>query len=385
MDERVIEKLSELTDEERQIIRSGRIEKSDYSTGEKFIVNWKKLMSDGRDMALRPHTRFTDFPEHSHNFIEFMYVYSGSITHLIGGERIALERGDILILNRHIRHAVLRADRDDLGINFILSENFTHRLHSNILGNRVMCDFLENNFKETGEGQYLLFRAGDIFPVRNLMDNLIYAAADRREGDEGLISGLVEVLFSYLALYRGALAGDGRADTPRTKLMQAVRNYVKRRPEGMSLKSLAEDMGYTQAYLSRRIAQLFGKSFKELVLEDMGMSSSDFVFDWQLTAQEEDLTLADFDGWSRVDADMVVNGVLHTPISNYRNYIQYGRPGYEVEADFAPVSMQGRVYARYFAEQDVSIYFYIMARSAEVLEACDREFIAQSEITLSDK
>ena len=124
---------------------------------------------------------------------------------------------------------------------------------------------------------------------------------------------------------------------------------------------------------------------KELVLEDMGMSSSDFVFDWQLTAQEEDLTLAGFDGWSRVDADMVVNGVLHTPISNYRNYIQYGRPGYEAEADFAPVSMQGRVYARYFAEQDVSIYFYIMVRSAEVLEACDREFIAKSKIMLSDK
>ena len=286
MDERVIEKLSELTDEERQIIRSGRIEKSDYSTGEKFIVNWKKLMSDGRDMALRPHTRFTDFPEHSHNFIEFMYVYSGSITHLIGGERIALERGDILILNRHIRHAVLRADRDDLGINFILSENFTHRLHSNILGNRVMCDFLENNFKETGEGQYLLFRAGDIFPVRNLMDNLIYAAADRREGDEGLISGLVEVLFSYLALYRGALAGDGRADTPQTKLMQAVRNYVKRRPEGMSLKSLAEDMGYTQAYLSRRIAQLFGKNFKELVLEERLNEAARLLGDSKLSVEE---------------------------------------------------------------------------------------------------
>lgn len=68
--------------------------------------------------------------------------------------------------------------------------------------------------------------------------------------------------------------------------MQAVRNYVKRRPDGMSLKSLAEDMGYTQAYLSRRIAQLFGKSFKELVLEERLNEAARLLGDSKLSVEE---------------------------------------------------------------------------------------------------
>ena len=105
------------------------------------------------------------------------------------------------------------------------------------------------------------------------------------------------------------------------------------------------------------------------------------MFEWSLDEVKENINYAGYDGWTRVDADMVVNGVLHRAEEDYRNYIQYGRPKYEAEENFAPVSMKGRIYARYFEEQDVSIYFYIMARNEEVLESCDRDILSESVIT----
>lgn len=119
---------------------------------------------------------------------------------------------------------------------------------------------------------------------------------------------------------------------------------------------------------------------QKLVLEDMGMPRSKSVFEWQIEDLQKDVIYAGCGGWTRVDADMVVNGVLHKEDGFYRNYIQYGHPKYDAADDFAPVSMKGRIYARYFEEQDVSIYFYIMARNEEVIEKCDSAILSHSSI-----
>ena len=70
---------------------------------------------------------------------------------------------------------------------------------------------------------------------------------------------------------------------------------------------------------------------------------------------------------------------------NYRNYIQYGKPKYDVEEDFLPIKMKGRIYARYFAKQDCSIYFYVLAKDYDVLEKCDKEILSKSEVLLLDE
>ena len=123
MDSAILERLTRLTDEEREILRGRDVKKDDYSYSDRFIVNSRKLLGE-RELDLRPHTRFIDFPEHGHDYMEFMYVYAGSISHVIGKETVTLERGDILFLNRHARHSIRRAGREDIGINFILSNPF---------------------------------------------------------------------------------------------------------------------------------------------------------------------------------------------------------------------------------------------------------------------
>ena len=114
MEDFLIQKLSAVSDEEKRILSGSELDRRLYTGDADFIVHTDKLMH-GRDINVRTHTRYTDFPLHRHNYLEVMIVLSGSITHEINGELITLCEGDILILNKHTSHSIKRADTSYFG------------------------------------------------------------------------------------------------------------------------------------------------------------------------------------------------------------------------------------------------------------------------------
>ena len=268
MDKAIIEKITRLTEEEKEILAGQALRRGDYTQSEKFIVNEKKLLGNEKQLDLRLHTRFIDFPEHGHDYMEFMYVYAGSVTHIVDGEKIQLACGDILFLNRHIRHSVLRARQEDIGINFIVSNDFLKQVFRNVQNDPIMSGFITRNFAADGEGEYLHFSTADCFPVRNLTDNLIYALAKHTPDDSAILTQIVSLLFSYLSHYRETLKSGLRVTSPDTRLKQAVSAYIADRYPCATLTELADRLGYSGEYLSRRIAALFGKTFRELLCEE---------------------------------------------------------------------------------------------------------------------
>ena len=266
MDSIIIQKLTELSEEEKEILLGQKnIRKDTYTRSEEFVVNSKKLLNEGENIGLRLHTRFIDFPEHGHDYMEFMYVYSGSITHIIQSKEVKLQDGDILFLNRHIRHSILKSGKDDIGINFIVSNAFLQFIFHNVENNPVINEFLTRNFNPNGEGEYLFFNTKNCFPIRNLMDNLIYAVVYHTADDNTILSGLISLLFSYLSYYRDTLSNKERISSPEKLFRQSVIVYVKQNYPRASLGELAEKLGYTPVYLSRKIHSLFGVTFQTLL------------------------------------------------------------------------------------------------------------------------
>lgn len=273
MDAAIIENLTKLTDEERTILCGQQVKKGDYAMGDSFIVNSAKLLED-RELDLRLHTRFVDFPEHGHDYMEFMYVYAGKITHVIGKECVTLEHGDIIFLNRHARHSVKKAGYDDIGINFILSTPFLQTIFPQVANNPVMSRFISENIDDAGEAQYLFFRTKDNFPIRNIMDNLIYAIVKRTRS---IYAGLVWMLFTYLAYYRETLINTLVIASPEAKVKRAVLEYIESCYPTATLSELADRLGYTQSYLSRSINRLFNKTFRQMLHEKRLSAATDML------------------------------------------------------------------------------------------------------------
>ncbi|MBQ1300354.1 MAG: cupin domain-containing protein, partial [Erysipelotrichaceae bacterium] len=97
MNELLLAKLSEITEEEREILNGKKdVNRSlYYSDSKKDEIDSSRVLKNGKLIDIRPHTRFIHFPRHTHNYVEFVYMVSGKTTHIIDGEEITLNEGDL--------------------------------------------------------------------------------------------------------------------------------------------------------------------------------------------------------------------------------------------------------------------------------------------------
>ncbi|MDR0964537.1 MAG: hypothetical protein LBM60_07975 [Clostridium sp.] len=128
----------------------------------------------------------------------------------------------------------------------------------------------------------------------------------------------------------------------------------------------------------KRVARIAEFDFFTLVLRDFGLEREDEVFSFEITEQESDVSYLGMDGWTRLSADILVNGCAHHKRKGVTSYLQYGAPPtLRATEEFAPIQIHGIVYARYFEQWDVGVYFYVMGEE-EVAKACDQQILSQS-------
>lgn len=130
----------------------------------------------------------------------------------------------------------------------------------------------------------------------------------------------------------------------------------------------------------KEIALVPRYDFFHLVLDDFGLLKSEEEFAWMVTKQEEGVVQAGMDGWTKIRADLRVNGANHVADGFVTSYLQYGAPGWECETPFAPVDMKGIVYVRYFPEEKVSVFLYALCAEETALNRCDTDILSKTKI-----
>ena len=59
------------------------------------------------NIHISKHRRYAEVPEHTHDFVEINYMYSGTCLQIINGERIEMEESDVVIIDKE---ATLESD-----------------------------------------------------------------------------------------------------------------------------------------------------------------------------------------------------------------------------------------------------------------------------------
>ena len=267
MEKYILDILSRESEEETGILGGELLNRKIYAGGEDFVVNEARLFGAGRGISARTHTRYTDFPLHRHNYVEMMIVLSGSITHRIDGEPFTLSTGEVLIMNKHVSHSVERSGKDDIGVNIIMSDRFIYGVTSELAGT-LFSSLIKENAKENGSPIYLAFRTGGRKYLENAIENLLFELTVRGE-DVGVMSGTVSLLLRYLSLENDELLIRGNVKTDKDDARRLdVLSYVKSNYRTASLTELSDKLYLTVPYLSKVIKESFGKSFKELVVDE---------------------------------------------------------------------------------------------------------------------
>lgn len=268
MHEELIKLMSKITEEEKNIIlgRNG-IDQQLYTEKKEMIVDSEKLLKKGKLIEVRPHTRFIDFPKHKHNYVEVIYMCKGSTTHILDGNEVVLQEGDLLFLNQNAEQEVRAADSEDIAVNFIVRPEFFNMAFS-------MMEEEENTLREflvealcgkSGNTSYLYFHVADILPIQNLVENMVwtivYDQPNKRQCNQITMGLLILQLLNHMDKMEFGNCSYDR------EVMGNVLNYIEEHYKTGSLTEMAEMTGYKAYWLSRQIKQQTGKTYKELLLE----------------------------------------------------------------------------------------------------------------------
>lgn len=278
MKKSVEDKLRELTLEESHIIKGNKvIDKNLYTNDDRFIVDIDKLIMPDEMINIRKHTRFIKFPKHSHNFLEFNYVYSGKLSQIIDERRITLKKGEIIFLNKSIVHEIEEAREDDIIINFLIRPEFFQYIFSLAERENIILDFLINTiYSNSEEGEYLYFKVSEDNNVQDIMEKIILELYEPNIMSKTSIKLLVGLLIVELMKNSENIEIYSVDNYDKILNLQVLR-YIDEEYVSGNLYEIAERIKQPQYKISKLIKAYTGLTFKQLVQEKRMNKAAEFL------------------------------------------------------------------------------------------------------------
>lgn len=275
LDQQLLSRLCAVTPEEQAILQGAKsIDRDLYMQDTGNTVNSRKLLSSGKLITLRPHTRFIDFPDHRHDYVEMVYMCSGNTTHFVNGKPILLQQGELLLLSQSALHSVRQAQLEDVAVNFIVLPEFFSTTLS-FLGEeqtplrQFLVDCLCGRTQEAG---YLHFQISQVKPLQNLIENLMWILLNDTPNKRKASQLTMAALFLHLT---GSTEKLHTQDDEDAAVLQVLR-YVENHYATGSLSELADRLHYDVSWLSREVKRKTGRTYTQ-ILQDKRLAQAAFL------------------------------------------------------------------------------------------------------------
>ncbi len=259
--------LSRISEEEQAILDGNmQVQKELYSDTKEFVVDSARLLRQGKLIDVRRHTRFVHFPKHSHNYVEIVYMYQGSTTHILDGkERVELCEGDLLFLNQNVVQEVLPAGEQDIAINFVVRPEFFDTAFHMMEDESLLRDFLVDILtKKSHKSAYLYFQVRDVLPVQHLLETMIWSLVYRQEYRRNINQITMGLLFMHLVNLNTKIRYGNQNQYDQERVARTLA-YIETCYPTASLEELCGEMHQSMSQMSKFIKKHMGCTFKELL------------------------------------------------------------------------------------------------------------------------
>lgn len=236
----------------------------EYSTPRVKVLN--NYFFRNRDVYISKHDRFADYPEHSHQFLEMNYMLNGSCDQVVNGDRVHLNKGDLLLIDIGCTHSIKKLNENDLLINLLFRDQ---SISINLLddmrrSNSVLYDFLlKHAAGERDDLPYIVFPNNIDNDIKYTMEDIITEYYSKREFSDSIIKAYLSILLTKLV--RHYHVPTNKKD-PHQQLMVKILKDISTDFRTINLPQLAKKYGYNKNYLSNFIKKQSGKSFSNLVM-----------------------------------------------------------------------------------------------------------------------
>lgn len=226
-----------------------------------------KYFFHNHDVFISKHNRFANYPQHSHQFLEMNYMYSGSCTQIIDGKNITLKKGDILLMDVGSQHSIKALGTNDILLN-ILFQNQSVNLSwlekmkgSSSIAFQVLSQLTESNEQNN---RHAIFHTTSKSDIQQMVLKILNEYFFPREFSNALISNLLPILLiDLIREYKMEMLPIPSLENNET--MKKILKTVEVKYATTSLTKIAAEYSYNKNYLSNLIKQKTGLTFTQLL------------------------------------------------------------------------------------------------------------------------
>lgn len=220
---------------------------------------------EGHRFGFKKHSRFNDYPEHVHDWVELEYMYAGSCVQHLNGTPIGIREGQALLVDQNTRHKVPELGEDQILLNlFFGPATIPSLLDQQDGAHSVVADFLANTMSRTArKDSYILFESEDSWRLKMLVQlfccNYLEGIADER-----LTPVFQLIMDELIDLCQHGKSSASLESAHQISVLPALQ-AIEERYQDITLEEISSEMGVSPAYLSRLLKKQTGSSFQRLL------------------------------------------------------------------------------------------------------------------------
>jgi YesN/AraC family two-component response regulator len=238
-----------------------------YSQRDKTFFFVKNFFLKNNYVFISKHNRFADYPEHSHDFLEFNYMLSGDCTQIVNGQELLLKKGDILLLDQFCRHSIKELSTDDILINIIFpKEHFDVEWMTVITHqDNALFSFLIQNISRYSGKEYILFESSQNTAIQQIIEQMInhYFTDDHFSNE--ILRFYIPILFMELIGNTHYTINGKSINSESNQIVIDSLKVIEDEYETLSLQKLSKKLYYNKNYLSNLLHKKTGHTFTELL------------------------------------------------------------------------------------------------------------------------
>jgi len=223
-----------------------------------------EVFKTGAPISIVKSSETTDVDTHTHDFIELVYIKSGSGYHKIDDIEFEVKKGDLLFINYGKTHS-FHSEKGFIFYNILLTPWF---MSEELVNSENAIDLLTLNcfesFSTFSDVPKISFSADEIVFVENMISEMEKEYYKKPIGYEQAIKGYITVLLIHI--FRKMDKGNilGKEKKIPTEILDYLDNNYN---EKITVNALAERCFYNPSYFSRIFSETFGMSITDYVLE----------------------------------------------------------------------------------------------------------------------
>lgn len=226
----------------------------------------RNFFTEGKDIVIHKHHRFSNMLLHTHDFVELNYIYSGTCVQHINGNRVVLPSRSLIMLDKSITQSIEYMGENDILVNILLRDgNSLNSVLENISSSQnIVTKFMYNAAQiKSIHDNFIIFNLNNNEYARKIIECMLLKGLSddiaKNNALRNLYALLVPELTSCIEQEMINFNQEKEDD------ILPVLKYIDQHFKTVTLTQAATHFDYNTNYLGNKLRAQTNQSFQELL------------------------------------------------------------------------------------------------------------------------